>query len=57
MKHSPPEPPKEGEMSNWEGEVGELKLVLLVRNLTLNSDAVPNNNYMFGLCRGPLLHL
>ena len=38
-------------------EGGALKLVLLARNLVLNSDVVPNNKYTFGSHRGPLPHL
>ena len=34
-----------------------LKQVILVLNLTLNSDAVPNYKYMFGAHRSPLPHL
>ena len=36
------------------GGGGLLKLVLLARNFALNSDAVLNYKYMFGLHRGPL---
>ena len=32
---------------------GELKLVLLVRSLTLNYAAAPNNKHMFGPHMGP----
>ena len=37
--------------------VGWLQLVLLTRNLALNSDAIPSYKYMFGPYRGPLPHL
>ena len=47
-------------MENYLGEGGMgvgLKLVLLMRNLAPNFDAVPNYKYMFGPRRGPPPHL
>ena len=41
----------------WGGGRGSLKIVLLARNLTLNSNAAPNYKHVFGALRGPLSFL